>query len=247
VYIERNGNLLYSHTIDSASYLSNVYYDRITGYLSFNKCTTIYKQDWFEEWVYDLVVWDYKNDNIFQILTDTTYNGEGLSSPQVINYNANNHTGLIMTYGWEWYGISYFNNGNITHFPSLYWDYVEVIGIINEEEIILQVDHGDSESNQFIKFNIVTNVITPISEERMIEYTDLMLNQFGKNIFYYDNKFNDSIRLYYGTDWAPDGKRLIYSDYNSRMQERYYFYLDIETMTDEWIPFDNYGLYPIWK
>lgn len=244
IYVERKDELLNQHQVPDGFYITNVEYDRMTGFISFNQCKKLPKIGNY--WQYQLKVWDYKTGKEWALLHGETYDGEGLFIPTVYKFNEIDSSGILFNYGYESYGPSLLKSENSRGYGGLDKDYVDLFAIINSDELLISTHDSGEETTSYYKYSIVNDKLFEIDLEDLYNYKDLILSQFGRNLTFYRIPFNDR-HIYFMSNWNTYETAFIYYEDNDSLPKYDFYFYDVANNKNFQIKTDKIGLIPIWK
>jgi len=245
IYIEKSGIVKYKYSVRDSNYIEGVYYDRITGLISFNICTPTRKDErgWIIAWNYKLIVWDYHTNKSWNIKNGKSEDGERYHQERICNFSPETNYYIKLIEGSESTAFTEYNNGLETSSKSLGTDYIRLLAIFNRDSIL--VSESMEDTCYFYIYNIRTDQKKLIGYNQVLSYDDLILKQFGKNIHYLFNR--DKRIKFYKTDWNPQGNTCIYKKFNHSEKKQDYFLYDKPTDKSELIKTDKIGIIPIWR
>jgi len=243
IWIKKGTKVINRFTIPKDYYLLDVYYDRITTFISFNKCHRIADSKKTDQWTYELVVWDFSKNKTWSIDTGRSHNGEGIQVQHMCNYNPYMRSGIMISYGWESVAPYKYYNGKITHGVDINIHNINIMAIFNEDSILVQTD-SEGFDLPFYSYNYETGQKFEVDSQHVYEYSNLMLSQFGKNIHYYYDPTQEI--SFYNSDWNSEGSAVVYETWNEKTKKKdFYFY----HLKDKYLQLISTGeiVFPIWK
>ncbi len=217
IFIEKSGKVKYRYSVSDSNYLEAVYYDRITGLISFQICTPTRieeKTNWIVEWKYALMVWDFRTNKLWNILNSKSSHSESYRQYRVCNFSPESKSCFFLSDGWESTSISKYNyeTGTLTIFKALDVDYRNLLVNFNQDSILVSEASEGGDTCYFYIYNILTDQKKLIEYNQVLNYDHLILSQFGKNIHYRFRKDIESFKgvNYWNSDWNPEGNTCIY-------------------------------------
>ncbi len=220
IYIKMEDTVAYQRSVPNGFYLLDVFYDRMTGLISYNKCHPIEGEPVGYRWTYELVVWDYLNNKSWLIDSGCTYDGEGANVPHMCNYNPATNSGIRITYGWESLTPYKFINGRTKYEFDLPRYTITLLAVFNDDSILVH-SHREGFDLGFFSYNYETRKSRQIDTPTAMKYYSLILGQVGINIHYYDSSEDWN---FWNSDWNPKGNAVVYHQWNEDSRKEEYFY-----------------------
>jgi len=198
IYVQKGDSVLYRHLMPKGYFAVRIVYDRMTGYISYNKCTTIGCEKGY--WTYELKVWDFKRNKEWTFKNGKACEGEGNNSLTMINYNEKENTGVIVESGYGGSEAMFYKNGIEQKFDcGTTGSSIEAV-LPNNEYIVSSSAEGESDGTT-VKYSIENGKYTILNENDFLKYKDLTIKQFGHN---YSAGMRDISGMYY-INWNPQG------------------------------------------
>ncbi len=235
LFVIIEGVVKYEYTSNDSCFIDYVNYDRIKGFISLNECKLISKnEDGFREWTYISKVIDYKNQIVYNFGNGESNDGESFYSPEIINFNPHDSSRIVLHHGYESFNTTfYFNNKekdlSFTN-SDVEGDWAEILAQIDSINYLVSIT--ENSVTKYIIYNAITDQITSIQENTLLNYNSLMLKQFGIKYYY----VNGEIRRM--------------RDLNSSGTARYNYFVDncvydLNNNTKYYLKTD-YKIIPIW-
>jgi hypothetical protein len=245
IYIKTNGAIANKYTVPVGYYIMEVFYDRMTGLISFNKCHDMADHQTSEEWEYELMIWDFLSNKTWSIESGKSFNGEGLHVSKMCNYNPSTKTGILITYGWELKRVTQYHHGKSMKSVDLPGGTIDLLAIINEDSVFVNTSDESQDEIPFYSYNFKTGNKLEIDSLDVYRYRELMLSQFGKNINCFYRPIKRGID-FWKSDWNPEGNAVIFNKVNLTTREKEYYLYDYKNDHQELIS-TGIAVIPIWK
>jgi hypothetical protein len=242
ICIKSEDKIINRYHLNDDYYLLDVFYDRITGLISFNKCHPIEPRE-NKKWSYELIVWDFTTNKTWVIDSGESRDGEGFYISHMCNYDPSTRSGFMITTGWESIIPQKYIYGKAKEPVSLSGDFIYLVSIINEDSILVR-QHRLDRGFAFYAYNFKTEQTSKVDYPKIYDYSKPMLYQFGINLKYLCKPVKKRLHVENG-DWNPDGNLVMYFRYDSNRKIEYYIY-DIKN-DHQWLVSTNQKVIPIWK
>jgi hypothetical protein len=242
ICISCGGKVLNRYTTPSGYYLSTLHYDRIADFISFNQCRAI---DYTTQYAYELIVWDYVNNKTWLLGCGTSQNdGEGTNSSYVCNYCPPQRSGFMITYGWESRNVIIFPGEQPSSRIDLPGGTKDLLAIINDDSLLIQLSDEAMNTSPFYLCCLGNDTNIELDSIDVLDYNDLMLSQFGRNVQYY---YKPSKEInFFNSDWNADGTTVIYENLNWDTNKHEYYFYDKKNNYRELVSVGE-RVIPIWK
>jgi len=240
IYVQRGDSILYKHVMPKGYYANYVEYDRLTGNISYNQCTTTgCEKDW---WKYELKMWDFKHDKEWTFKKGKSIDGESLDIPIIINFNEKENTAIITTYGWESVQPAYYKNGEEHEF-DFKAESIKIQAILPDNEFIVTMSsEGEYAGPDYALYSLKSNKYTEISKTEFMKYNDLALKQFGYNL---EVPYIIKLDLSH-YNWNPQGTVFV-AEHSMSAQASEFWFCNKDLTKKYLLQTDKTTFIPIWK
>jgi hypothetical protein len=240
VYVQKGDSVLYRHLMSKGYFTDCIVYDRLTGYISYNKCTTIGCEKGWRK--YELKVWDFKGEKEWSIKKGKSTYGESLDVPKIINYNEKNNTGIIISYKWESVQPAFYKNGIEQDFERGD-DVTTIDAVLPNEEFIVSMMSDDGEAGvRYAKYLANTKEYIFLNETEYLKYNNLALKQFGYNL---EVPYIVKLDLSH-YNWNPQGTVFV-AEHSMRAQASEFWFCNKDLSRIYVFQTDKTTIIPIWK